>query len=168
MKTLYLVTLMVGALLPSGTLHAQAQPPKDHHAQMNARGDEAMGFDQAKTTHHFHLYEDGGAIEVTVKDPNDHANLTAIRTHLPHIAQRFAAGDFAIPHFVHDDKVAGTETMTRLRDQIAYKYDDVANGGLVRITTRDPQALAAVHDFLRYQITDHKTGDALNVRRSPE
>ncbi|MGH9173948.1 MAG: hypothetical protein ACRD1H_06305, partial [Vicinamibacterales bacterium] len=49
-----------GALAP--------QPAQDHHAQMTARGEKAMGFDQARTSHHFYLYEDGGAIEVTVKD----------------------------------------------------------------------------------------------------
>ena len=80
---------------------------QDHHAQMNARGDKAMGFDQAATTHHFYLHEDGGAIQVTVKDPKDKANLEAIRAHLPHIARMFAAGDFSMPHFIHEENVPG-------------------------------------------------------------
>ena len=33
----------------------------------------------------------------------------------------------------------------------------------VDITTSDPAALAAVHDFLQYQITEHQTGDAKTV-----
>jgi len=33
----------------------------------------------------------------------------------------------------------------------------------VRITTRDGEALAAVHEFLRYQIREHHTGDPLTV-----
>jgi hypothetical protein len=141
-----------------------AQQPADQHAHMNARGDQAMGFDQAATTHHFFLYEDGGVIEVTVKDVQDNANLTAIRTHLPHIAKMFAAGDFSTPHFVHARNVPGTDGMTRLRDRIAYTYEDMPNGGRVRISTRHARALSAVHEFLRYQITDHKTGDPLQVR----
>ena len=30
-----------------------------------------MGFDQARTTHHFLLFTDGGAIDVSVNDPVD-------------------------------------------------------------------------------------------------
>jgi len=118
-----------------------------------------MGFDQAATTHHFYLYDDGGSIQVTVKEAKDQANLDAIRMHLPHIATMFGAGDFSAPHFVHDDDVPGTERMTRLRDRISYRYTDIPGGGRVRITTRDPDARAAAHEFLKYQITDHRTGD---------
>jgi hypothetical protein len=124
-----------------------------------------MGFDQAATIHHFYLHEDGGSIQVTVKDPKDQANLEAIRTHLPHISKMFAAGDFSAPHFIHADNVPGTEGMTRLRDRIAYAYEDIPGGGRVRISTRHVRALSAVHEFLRYQITDHKTGDSLEITR---
>jgi hypothetical protein len=150
---------------PSGQ-HAPGHAP-DQHAQMNARGEKAMGFDQNATTHHFYLYEDGGEIEVTVKDPKDKANLEAIRLHLPQISKMFAAGDFSTPHFVHDESVPGSEGMKRMRDRIAYVYEDVPNGGRVRITTRFARALSAIHDFLRYQIADHKTGDPVHVTRRP-
>jgi len=33
----------------------------------------------------------------------------------------------------------------------------------VRIKTRDSDALAAVHAFLRFQITEHQTGDPMEV-----
>ncbi|HUE89375.1 MAG TPA: hypothetical protein VMO26_25120 [Vicinamibacterales bacterium] len=140
-----------------------AQAPQDHHAQMNTRGEKAMGFDQAATTHHFYLHEDGGTIQVTIKDPQDKTNLEAIRAHLPHLSQMFAAGDFSMPHFIHEDNVPGTDAMRRLRDRIAYAYEEIPGGGRVRITTRHVHALSAVHDFLRYQITDHQTGDPLQV-----
>ena len=140
----------------------------DQHGAMNARGDKAMGFDQAATTHHFLLYEDGGAIEVTVKNRDDKTNLAAIRAHLPHIVQSFGKGDFSDPAFVHDRAVPGTETMKRLRDRIAYNYEDMRDGGRVRITTRHARALGAVHEFLRFQIEDHKTGDSLEVSRPPK
>lgn len=39
-----------------------------------ARADSAMGFDQSKTTHHFLLTKDGGAIEVSANDPSDSAS----------------------------------------------------------------------------------------------
>jgi hypothetical protein len=142
-----------------------AQHPQDHHAQMTARGDKAMGFDQTATSHHFYLHEDGGRIEVTVNNPRDKVNLEAIRAHLPHISRMFSAGDFSTPHLVHEDNVPGTDGMARLRDRIVYTYEDIPNGGRVQISTRHVRALSAVHEFLRYQITDHKTGDPLTVTR---
>jgi hypothetical protein len=36
-------------------------------------------------------------------------------------------------------------------------------GGRIRIETDSPEALAAIHDFLRFQIKDHETGDPLTV-----
>jgi hypothetical protein len=39
----------------------------------------------------------------------------------------------------------------------------VDNGGQVSIESNDPIALAAIHDFLRFQITDHGTGDPINL-----
>ena len=76
---------------------------------MNARGAQAMGFDQDKATHHFLLYEDGGAIDIAVKDAADVENRDAIRAHLPHIAQMFGQGNFDLPHFIHATDVPGTD-----------------------------------------------------------
>jgi hypothetical protein len=33
------------------------------------------------------------------------------------------------------------------------------------IKTGNPEALAAIHDFLRFQISDHRTGDSPEVQR---
>jgi hypothetical protein len=127
---------------------------------MSHRGAMVMGFDQEKTAHHFRLYDDGGAIEVGVKDGADAADRDAIRLHLPHIAMLFGEGNFDAPMLVHDStNVPGTKVMAARRDAIRYEYADTPTGGRVSITTTDPEALAAVHAFLRYQIAEHKTGD---------
>jgi hypothetical protein len=47
--------------------------------------------------------------------------------------------------------------------QISYTAENAAQGAQVRITTSDPEALAAVHEFLRFQIKDHRTGDRMTV-----
>jgi hypothetical protein len=39
------------------------------------------------------------------------------------------------------------------------------DGGRIRIATESREALAAVHDFLRFQIKDHQTGDPLTVSK---
>jgi hypothetical protein len=45
---------------------------QDHHATSDQRGAMVMGFDQARTTHHFMLFNDGGAIDVNVKRSRRH------------------------------------------------------------------------------------------------
>ena len=131
-----------------------------------SQGAMVMGFDQDKTTHHFLLYEDGGRIEVSVNDPKDQKNLEAIRSHLPHIAMMFGSGNFAAPMLVHDStNVPGTAAMTRLKDAIAYTYVETPRGGRVEIVTTNTSAIAAVHEFLTFQIRDHKTGDSTAVSK---
>ena len=134
---------------------------------MTARGAHAMGFDQTRTTHHFYLYEDGGGIEVIVNDPKDKENLTAIRSHLPHLVTMFGGGDFSMPGFIHDRPVPGSDVMAKHKDRIVYAYEEIPGGGRVRVATRVAGALKGIHDFMRFQITDHKTGDSLEVTRKP-
>jgi hypothetical protein len=124
-----------------------------------------MGFDQERTTHHFWLFKDGGAIDVSVKDAGDTKNREAIRSHLPHIAMMFGSGNFEAPMLVHDSaNVPGTKAMAAHKDAIRYEYAETPNGGRVSIVTTDREALDAVHAFLKYQIAEHKTGDPSTVR----
>jgi hypothetical protein len=134
-----------------------------HQADVEKHGDEAMGFPLDKTTHHFRLYSDGGAIEVTVNDSKDSQNMQAIRSHLTHIARVFSEGEFSIPMFVHDQVPPGVPVMKEKRAEIAYTFEELPSGGRMRIKTTNPEALKAVHDFLRFQIVDHHTGDTTDI-----
>ena len=138
-------------------------PNHDRASGVDSRGDKAMGFSHEATTHHFWLKEDGGVIQVTANDPDDHASVEQIRMHLSHIATAFGQGDFDIPMFVHDEVPPGVQVMKQQRAALKYNFEKIANGGQVVIRTANPQALAAVHDFLRYQITDHRTGDPVQL-----
>lgn len=144
-------------------MHAAHMGVDAHHAVVESHGDKAMGFPHDKTTHHFRLAEDGGAIEVTADDPKDSVNIEAIRVHLAHIAQAFSEGDFSTPMFVHDRIPPGVTTMRLLKDKIHFAYESAVAGGRVSVASADPVARAAIHDFLRFQITDHHTGDSLEV-----
>jgi hypothetical protein len=138
---------------------------QDHHGSSDQQGAKVMGFDQARTTHRFMLFNDGGAIEVSVNDSADMKNRDAIRSHLPHIATMFGEGNFDAPMLVHDSKnVPGTKAMTERKGAIRYQYVETLKGGRVNIVTSDPTALAAVHQFLKFQIAEHKTGDPTTVR----
>jgi len=157
--------VLTAALVLIAVRVVTAQQNHDQHRQMNQRGAQVMGFDQEKTTHHFYLYADGGAIDVAVNDASDKTNLDAIRAHLPHIAMMFSHGNFDAPMLVHDTNVPGTVEMAKLKDRITYKYAQTSKGGRVKIMTTDAEALKAVHAFLKFQITDHKTGDSLEVSK---
>ena len=150
-------TILIGAHLTAFS--------SQHHTDVDRRGTHVMGFDQQLTVHRFILYTDGGAIDVQVRNPADKTNLDAIRAHLPHIAMMFGQGNFDAPMLVHDRKVPGTAEMTRLKDRLTYKYVETSLGGRVEIVTTDPDALAGVHQFLRFQIADHRTGDSTDVRK---
>ena len=137
----------------------------DAHAKgVNERGDRVMGFDHEKTTHHFLLYADGGAIEVSANSADAAESRDQIRKHLGHIARMFAGGNFKAPMLIHGQTPPGVEAMQRLKAEIKYEYEETERGARVRITSSDAEALAAVHDFLRFQIKDHKTGDTTEVR----
>jgi hypothetical protein len=124
-----------------------------------------MGFDQALTTHHFLLFTDGGAIDVSANDSSDARNRDAIRSHLPHIAMMFGQGNFEAPMLIHDsENVPGTTVMSARKDTIRYEYVQTPNGGRLNIVTTDPESLAAVQAFLTFQIADHKTRDPITVR----
>ncbi len=145
-------------------LHAQHMAADhDQKAALDHRGDQVMGFEHARTTHHFLLARDGGAIQVEVTDPKDGESLAQIRGHLTQVASAFAGGDFAMTRQVHDRTLPGTAEMARLKDSISYRYEETASGARVRITTSDPAALEAIHAFLRAQIEDHRTGDPVDL-----
>jgi len=122
----------------------------------------AMGFDEKKAVHHFVPTETGGYIDIAVSDSSDTANRDLIRSHLQHIAVKFKAGDFNIPMLVHGEIPAGVDAMKRLSKDIDYRFSTTSTGGRLTIKAARQEALSAVHDFLRYQIREHKTGDDPN------
>jgi hypothetical protein len=153
------MTLLLSAIALGLALQAPASTQHAHD-----RANHAMGFDQAKTTHHFRIEADGGTIEVTAKDAKDQTSIDQIRGHLQHIATMFANGDFNIPMLVHEQMPPGADAMKARREALSYKYESLPAGGKVVIRTTDAQARAAVHEFLRFQIREHHTGDPLNPR----
>lgn len=160
MKAILSVLVFVAAI------HAQqpnAPTPEEQHAAMMKRGDTGMGFSQEKTTHHFYLVKDGGVIQVSANDPKDDVSRDHIRMHLSHVAGMFSAGDFDVPMFIHDTTPPGVPTMKKLHNEIHYRYQETDTGGKIVVDTADPKAVKAVHEFLLFQINEHKTGDSTEI-----
>jgi hypothetical protein len=158
---------VAGVLATAVAVPARAQDPATcpMHAAHTRRGevdlrhDAASGVAHEKAVHRFLLAKDGGSIQLEAVDAGDLAVRARIREHLQVVARSFAAGDFALPMTIHAQVPPGTEVMKQRKDAIRYAYEPTAKGGVVRITTRDAKARAAVHAFLRFQVDDHGTND---------
>jgi len=117
-----------------------------------------MGVNQYTSQHVFEPLADGGRIVLQRKE-SDPAGEAAIRTHMRTIATAFANGDFALPGFVHAmSNVPGTARMKELRFDITYNERDLPRGAEVVISTKTPDAVAAIHEFLAFQRMDHRAG----------
>ena len=159
-KAILSVLVLVAAIQGQQTNN---QTPEQEHAAKMKRGDAGMGFSQDKTTHHFILCKDGGVIQVSANDPYDDASKDHIRMHLSNVAKMLSEGNFNIPMFVHDTTPPGVPTMERLHNEIHYEYQPTEGGGKLLIETFNKAAVKAIHDFLRFQITEHQTGDPTQV-----
>ena len=124
-------------------------------AALQARGHEAMGVDQYTSQHRFEPLPDGGRIELQ-RETGDTSGVATIRAHMRDIAGRFSQGDFSIPGFVHAQEVPGTQVMAAKKAAITYEAQDLAGGAEVRIRSTDPDAVAAIHEFLAFQRGDHR------------
>ena len=170
-KKHWLIIVVLGlGLTTASLLHAQKQERPDSRMtqkqmdEMNMRGDKHMGFEHLKTTHHFLLANDGGVIQVEANDMKDTESRDQIRSHLRHITMMFTNGNFEIPMLVHDKTPPGSEVMKKLKAEISYKYDVTDRGALIQISSTNPEAVQAIHEFLKFQIKEHRTGDPLEVK----
>ncbi len=151
--------------MPAGMTHEEHMAQMKKDAEMKEHGNHAMGFNQDKTTHHFTLTSTGGSIAVDANEAADQASRDQIRAHLKEIAVAFAQGDFGKPLMTHSEFPAGVPVIQRLKGDISYVFQETTRGGIVQISTPNAEALAAIHDFLKYQITEHKTGDPIAVQK---
>lgn len=161
-----LLSLTIFAVTSCDKRADHSQMNHDSHLRMvNEQGDKAMGFSHEKTTHHFRLFSDGGAIEVTANSPQDTGSRDQIRKHLGHIAQMFAGGNFEAPMLTHGKTPPGVPVLQKLKTEVGYTFEEIENGGRVRIKTNNAEALAGVYEFLHFQISDHQTGDTTEITK---
>jgi hypothetical protein len=112
----------------------QSSPGKENNfAGVNVRGDQGMGFSHEKTTHHFHLLADGGAIEIQSNEPADAASQEAIRQHLAMIAVKFSQSEFFSQSC---ERNSNSESAYRKRDG-RVPADSYSNCLLSRTTRKD-------------------------------
>ncbi|CAN5807938.1 hypothetical protein BH18ACI5_BH18ACI5_07980 [soil metagenome] len=160
------MTAVVFALALIGLAGSSGPPIQDHQhpSGLKERGKQFMGFDQDATAHHFIVTETGGRIEVTARSAADAQSAAEIRSHLTHMAQMFSAGNLSLPALVHDQKVPGVAGMKAAGGALTYVYEELPGGARIKITGATPEAIRSVHDFLKFQIKDHGTGEHTVVK----
>lgn len=127
-------------------------------AALQKRGETAMGVDQYTSQHVFEPLPSGGRIVLQRKE-SDSAGEATIRAHMREISSAFSTGDFALPGFVHAvGDVPGIGTMKRLKTEISYVSRELPRGAEVVISSKNPEAVSAIHDFLAFQRMDHRAG----------
>jgi len=151
--------------MPAGATHEEHLAQMKKEAELKRHGQMAMGFDQDKATHPFTLTATGGEISVSANDTADQATRDQIRSHLREIAQAFGHGDFQKPFMTHGEVPPGVSTMQRLKATVTYRFEPTERGGVVSIDTSNADARNAIHAFLRYQITEHSTGDPVSAQK---
>jgi hypothetical protein len=142
---------------PSASRKAPMGAGDSAFAGVQARGGAAMGVNQYTSHHVFEPLPDGGRIALQ-RDAADSEGAAQIRRHMEEIGRRFAAGDFALPGFVHARAVPGTEIMAARRTVIVYAVDTLPRGAALRIQSADSTAVRAIHEFLAFQRQDHRAG----------
>ena len=155
------------------SLSSPAQQPKTDNGmsqqqmdEMNKRGDQHMGFDHLKTTHHFLLASAGGSIQIEANDVKDTASRDQIRGHLRHIRMMFSEGNFEVPMLIHEKTPPGSEVMQKLKAEISFQFKETERGAVIQMSSSNAEAIQAIHDFLRFQIKEHMTGDPLELKRN--
>ena len=164
MKFSRLSVALLGAAAASALLsscsRAQSVPKQgadSAFAAMQKRGQMAMGVDQYTSTHKFDVTPDGGRIELQ-RDKPDSLGVAQIRAHMKLIQHAFEAGDFSTPAFIHMRDMPGTKVMSAKKSAIKYAYAELPLGAEVRISSSDPEARAAIAEFMNAQRMEHHAG----------
>ena len=123
----------------STTVPALATNNQSASISMLERGGLAMGFNQNKILHQFKS-------TLTIKQ---------IKNHIYVNQKEFSAGNFTKPFYIHTQDVPGTKLMSEKKNFIEYNINEINNGGTLILETKDKELLAAIHQFITFQNTEH-------------
>ena len=98
----------------------------------------------------FEPLQTGGRIELQT-EAADADRVRRIRRFLRDLMLALRSGDFSAPRVTHLSTVPGAEAMAARRGVIYYSYRELPGGGELTITTRDLDAVRAVHNFLLFE-----------------
>ena len=131
--------------------------------ELNSRFSKALGVEIDKVAQHYYLVKAGGVIELTAKDPNDTATVKAIQKYLDMQKDLFEKGKNESENEVHGKVPDGVLVLKKMRNDITFYTNKQDDGAVLRMFTTNAQAKEAVYEFIKFQIGEHNTGDALTA-----
>ncbi len=131
--------------------------------EMNSRFGKVLGTDVEKISQHYYLVKNGGVIELTAKDPSDAGSVKAIQKYLDMQKDLFEKGKNETEVEVHGKVPDGSLALKKLRNDITFYTSKTEDGAVLRMFTTNDQAKQAVYEFIKFQIGEHQTGDALTA-----
>ena len=153
------ICLLASLSLLAVAISAQEPPKPFVDPTLLSRVTKVSGFDNERVNRHFYVLKNGGAVEITVKDPNDEATIKAIQAHLKKESDLWTKGNFETLTTVYGRPPEGAAQLKKLRDEVTYAVVAEENGAVIRMFTVNQSAKSAIHDYLKFQIDQLKTGD---------
>ncbi len=145
------VTVLAALLLLWGfTAHAQTPQERVHHMSHSV-----MPFDMSKTLHVFEMTESGGVQRVVARDPSDTEQVSLIRQHLEHEAQKFQRGDYSDPAALHGADMPGLKELQAGAEDVEISYAELPEGAAITFHTTDLHLLTAIHRWFGAQLSEH-------------
>lgn len=128
---------------------------------------EPIHYDRHRVVHHFYLYPDGGMMTLAVTDPVDAETRKAVRAYVQRVSQLMVFGNLERMREQFGQGMPGLDRIAEARGRkatITVRSSTPDEGSHIIFSTADPGALQGLHEFLRFQIDDLKTGDSQEVR----
>ena len=128
---------------------------------VNSRFGKALGTDVEKIVQHYYLLKNGGVMEFTAKDPGDTSTISALQKYMNAQKDLFEKGKIDADAEVHSRVPDGVPALKKLRNEITFFAVKSENGAALRMFSVDNEARQAIQQFLKFQISEHKTGDPM-------
>lgn len=161
-KVIMRTTSILAALLITVLLASAQTAMADPTQEMNARFSKALGVSLDKVALHYYLVKNGGVVELASKDPNDTGTIEAIRKYLQSQKDLWEKGKDPVAE-VHTRAPESANLMRKLRNDITFYTAKTDTGAVLRMFSINEQARDAIQDYLKFEITEHKTGDSPTI-----
>lgn len=129
-----------------------AETPQE---RVHQRSHHVMPFEMSKTVHVFKMAEAGGIQRILARDPSDGEQITLIRQHLKHEADRFRNGDYSAPAKLHGADMPGLAELQASSSLVEVSYSELPAGAQLSFKTDDLRLLTAIHRWFGAQLSEH-------------
>lgn len=151
----YLVLAAIILVIISGTALYRQYSLSNRQSMVREMGSHVMPFSLGETTHIFKQLPDGGVEQVLVKDPSNKDQIALIQMHLEYETNNFRQGNFKDPITIHGENMPGVADLSNRAADVVFTYNALPNGAEIIYTSKDPDAISAIHTWFDAQATDH-------------